>query len=217
MLSTANISSQVKNNFQILLTIYILLLGLLVTIAVVAEHYKIPVSWFTRDPTVTLKGPPYVGFISNIGMLVWSFTAAICVFSAIIFHKNNQLEVAKYLLCSGLLTLLLLIDDMFMLHDSFFPNFLKIPEKLVYLSYVILVLGYLIRFRKEIIKNEYVILFIAFFFFGFSVLSDMFLPQQGMEFLFEDGLKLFGIVTWFIFFFKTCLSNYVSSHSQMRD
>lgn len=217
MLSISNISNQIKNNVQILVTIYILLFGLLVTIAVVAEHYKIPIGWFTRDPTVILKGPPYVGFISNIGMLVWSFTAAICVFSAITSHKNNQLEVAKYLLCSGLLTLLLLIDDMFMLHDSFFPNFLKIPEKLVYLTYAILVLGYLIRFRKEIIKNEYVILFIAFFFFGFSVLSDMFLPQQGMEFLFEDGLKIFGIVTWFIFFFKTCLSHNTPSHSQTMD
>jgi len=214
MLSAKNILSQIKNNLRILIVIYTLLFGLLLTIAFIAEYYNIPVQLFTRDPTVTLGGPPYVGFISNIGMIVWAFTAAICFFSSIVSNKYtvpnkyNRFIASPYLLFSGLLTLLLLIDDMFMLHDSFLPNFLNIPEKIVYLGYLILVLAYLIKFRTEIIKNEYVILVIAFFFFGSSVLSDMFLPQQGYEFLFEDGLKLFGIVTWFIYFVRVCLKHH---------
>lgn len=203
MLTTKNIISQVKKSIPILILIYIALFGLLFAIAAVAEYYRIPVAWFTRDPTVVLGGPPYVGFISNIGMLFWSFTAAVCLFSSVIHKQKRNQVTSLFLLCSGLLTLLLLIDDMFMLHDSFFPNFLKIPEKLVYLGYLVLVLGYLMKFKDEILKYEYAILFIAFFFFALSVMSDMLLPQQGFEFLVEDGFKLFGIVTWFIFFSRT--------------
>ena len=204
MLSTKSIISQIKSNISILALIYIILFGLLFAIAAIAEFYNIPVAWFTRDPTVILSGPPYVGFISNIGMLFWSFTAAVCIFSSVINKQNRDKVTSLFLLCSGLLTLLLLVDDMFMLHDSFFPNFLHIPENIVYLGYLALVLGYLVKFKEEILKYEYTILFMAFFFFALSVMSDVLLPQHGFEFLVEDGFKLFGIVTWFIFFIRTC-------------
>ena len=204
MLSTENIITQVKRSVQLLSATYIVLFGLLFTITMISGYYNIPISSFTRDPTVVLGGPSYIGFISNIGILFWAFTAAIWLFSSVIHKHSNNQTTPKFLLYSGLLTLWLLLDDMFMLHDSFLPNHLMIPEKLVYLGYVTIVLVYLVKFRTEILNHEYATLFIAFSFFALSVLADLLLEQQGFEFLLEDGLKLFGIVTWFIFFFRTC-------------
>ncbi|WP_392339324.1 hypothetical protein [Moritella marina] len=204
MLLTENIMLKVKRSAQILSSTYIVLAGLLFSITMISYYYDIPISWFTRDPTVVLHGPSYVGFISNIGILFWAFTTAICLLSSIIRKQKYHKTTSQFLLYSGLLTLWLLLDDMFMLHDSFLPNHLMIPEKLVYLGYVAMVFVYLVKFRAEILKHEYVILLFAFCFFSLSVLADLLLEQQGYEFLLEDGFKLFGIVTWFIFFFRTC-------------
>jgi hypothetical protein len=91
-----------------------------------------------------------------------------------------------------------------MLHDSILPYHLMIPEKLVYLSYITVVLVYLAKFKTEILAYEYVLLSLAFCFFALSVLTDLLLEQQGLTSLLEDGFKLFGIMTWFVFFFRTC-------------
>ena len=204
MLSKENIITQVRRSAQLLSSTYIVLFGLLFSITMISGYYNIPIASFRRDPTIVLGGPSYIGFISNIGILFWAFTAAICLFSSVIHKQRNNQATSQFLLYSGLLTLWLLLDDMFMLHDSLLPNHLMIPEKLVYLGYVTIVLVYLVKFRTEILNHEYATLFIAFSFFALSVLADLLLEQQGFEFLLEDGLKLFGIVTWFIFFFRTC-------------
>ena len=44
---------------------------------------------------------------------------------------------------------------------------------------------------------------LALGFLGLSVISDMVLPQVGLEFLFEDGLKIMGIVSWTYFYIKS--------------
>ena len=204
MLTTRNVITQIRRTGPLLSSIYIVLTGFLFSIAMISSYYNIPIDSFTRDPISVLGGAAYVGFISNIGILFWAFTAAICLFSSIILKQYNNQAVSQFLLYSGLLTLWLLLDDMFMLHDSILPYHLMIPEKLVYLSYITVVLVYLAKFKKEILAYEYVILSLAFCFFALSVLTDLLLQQQGLTSLLEDGFKLFGIMTWFVFFFRTC-------------
>jgi hypothetical protein len=41
-----------------------------------------PMAVLTRDPAATFEVPPYVGFLSNATMLVWSAAATICLFGA---------------------------------------------------------------------------------------------------------------------------------------
>jgi len=196
---------QIKLNSRLLLLTYIILTGFLFTILMIGRYYNIPIESFIRNPTAVLGGAVYIGFISNIGILFWAFTTAICLFSSMIHKQDkNQASTRQFLFYSGLLTLWLLLDDMFMLHDSIFPYHLMIPEELIYLSYITVVLVYLAKFKTEILAYEYVILSLAFCFFALSVLIDLFIEQQGFVSLIEDGFKLFGITTWFIFFFKTC-------------
>jgi hypothetical protein len=204
VLTTRNVITQIRRTGPLLSSIYIVLTGFLFSIAMISSYYNIPIDSFTRDPISVLGGAAYVGFISNIGILFWAFTAAICLFSSIVLKQYNNQAASQFLLYSGLLTLWLLLDDMFMLHDSILPYHLMIPEKLVYLSYITVVLVYLAKFKTEILAYEYVILSLAFCFFALSVLTDLLLEQQGLTSLLEDGFKLFGIMTWFVFFFRTC-------------
>lgn len=107
-----------------------------------------------------------------------------------------------FLLVGGLISLILLLDDLFLFHEIVFPLYFKIPEKIVFLSYGLMVLGYITRFRKLIFETDFIFLLFAFCFFGLSIIIDIL--DLRVSALFEDGSKLFGIVSWFGYFARTC-------------
>ena len=94
----------------------------LVLIVTVSYIYNTPISTLTRDPSVILKGTPFHGFLSSIGVLLWSWTAAISLFCYVLLRKSgDRNELTKFVLMGGLLTSMLLLDDFFMFHDWIFP------------------------------------------------------------------------------------------------
>lgn len=193
-----------KKLISVLALSYVLIFGFLISVVIISAYYNIPIARFTRDPTAILGGHPFTGVISNIGILFWCSTVAICFFSAAIHRKNGGLIASRFLSFSGLITLLLLLDDLFLFHEEIFPTYFHIPEKAIYLGYLVLILMCFVKFKKLIVKTEYALLLISCIFFSMSIGSDFFLPQKGLRLLVEDGFKLFGIVTWFIFFVRTC-------------
>lgn len=158
---------------------------------------------FTRDPGASYDFHPITGIVSNIGILFWCSTAAICLFCSAMLYKNGNIKRRKFLMFSGLLTLMLLLDDFFMLHEFIIPRYFHISEKVTYVIYMVLVLVYLYKFYELIKKTEYPFLLLALGFFALSVLSDVFLLQRGWEYLAEDGFKLLGIASWSLFYMRT--------------
>ncbi len=197
---------QAKIAAPILLIVYAALLGLLILVFIISRQFDIPIARFTRDPAAIFNAHPFTGVISNIGILFWCSTSAVCFFVSALQFKKGNIAAGRFLLFSGLLTSALLFDDLFMFHEYVLPKLLHIPQYVTYLGYLVLVLIYFIKFRSEILRANYVILLIACIFFSLSILSDIFLPQRGLEFLLEDGFKLFGIVTWTIFFLRICFT-----------
>jgi len=198
--------AQVKSVVSVLIVAYAVLLGLLIPIGIICAEYNMPVGSYTRDPAALVNAHPLIGLISNIGVLFWCATAAICFFASVIHSKKGSARIARFFLFSGLLTSVLLLDDLFMLHDFILPQYLHIDEHFIYLGYSALVITCLIKFRSVISQTEYIVLFIACGFFGLSIICDLVLPQKGMVYLVEDGFKVFGIVTWFVFFTRTCFT-----------
>jgi hypothetical protein len=80
---------------------------------------------------------------------------------------------------------------------------LGIPEKVIYGSYALFIPYFLIRFYKFILETSFFLLGIAFFFFAFSVISDLLEPQFIDHYLVEDGAKFIGIICWLIYFSET--------------
>jgi len=80
----------------------------------------------------------------------------------------------------------------------------------VFGSYAILVLILILNYYKTIFKTDYLLLGMAFFFFGLSVLLDL-LDISGINpYVYEDGAKLFGIISWSFYFYysaKRIVSN----------
>ena len=177
--------------------------AVLVGVVLLLHFWKgIPIGRLTRDPTSIVGSPLYTGFLSQIGIFFWSASAAICLFSAKVLSRHpDSLKIKCFLFVSGLLTLVLGLDDVFLLHEKFFP-YLGVPEKAVFVIYAVFVLFYLVRFYSIILKTEYILLGMALVFFGVSVTIDLFQPYGIDRYLFEDGAKLVGIVSWLAYFFR---------------
>ncbi len=164
-------------------------------------------SVLTRDPIATFDAPLYTGLLSNLGILLWITTGGICIFSYFVLSKQLH-KISIFLLYTGILTVFLTFDDLFQLHEIVFPQYFHIPQKGVFIGYALMMILYLVYFKKIILETDYLVFGAAIMFFNFSIVFDQ-IPSNIFtnHHLFEDGFKLLGIVSWFIYFTKLCVAN----------
>lgn len=171
-----------------------------------------------RDPSAVADFSFYMGAISNIGIILWSATASICVFTATVLRRNSvKNEMVQFLLGSGVFTSILLVDDFFLIHEQFAPKYLGINGKVLFLSYSIIAVVLFFRYRRIIYRNEPALLLLSVAFLSGSVMVDVLsgivfeLVGPDMQFLIEDGSKLMGIAGWLGYFGWICYTNLVAS------
>jgi len=165
--------------------------------------YRIPLAKLTRDPLATFDGAFYIGAISNIGVLAWAAAATICFFTAALLRGDAALAVwRRFLNYFGVITTILLTDDLFLLHEDVLSWRLHVPEALTYAVYAGLGLAGLVIFRAVIRRTDAVLLYLALAMFGFSVVTDQ-MPVVYARHVMEDGSKLVGIFAWLAYFART--------------
>lgn len=154
----------------------------------------------TRDPASVERYPFYVGYLSYVGVLLWSAAAAVCLFSAwqVRSHGGSAAD-GWFLGLSGLVSLWLMSDDLFMLHEEVLPTYVGLPESLVYVVYVVLGVAYAVVFRRSILKTDYPLLGLALVLVGSSVALDLAPIQSIGPYFVEDSAKFAGIATWFVY------------------
>ncbi len=197
-----NIISQLKSNRSTILRIFVISMFLICCVVLLNKLKGIPIGVLTRDITTAAGVPFYTGFFSQVGFIFWIATASLCMFS---FHISSKSEgntmFRKFLFLSGLLSLLLCFDDMFLLHEQVIPKVFGISEKGVYTTYGILAIFLLVKFYPIILKTDYILLAMAFIFFGLSIVIDLIHIPGINPYLLEDGVKMFGIVSCFFYFY----------------
>jgi hypothetical protein len=177
----------------LLLYLPILALLFLVTIAALSPH--IALSSLTRDMAAIAHVHPLVGVVSNVGILLWCATVVICLFSRSLLRQQGLHAEARFLLWAGLLTLVLMVDDLFMIHEYIAPVHFHVNEKLVLASYACGAGAYLLKFRRLILAANYQLLAAAMVLFTASMIVDM-ADGRGWWGLGEDGSKILGIASW---------------------
>jgi hypothetical protein len=204
----------------VLAFVYAPALLLVVGVGVVGGTTGVSVAQLTRD-TVSLAGVPlYTGAISNLGILLWCATAAVCLLTALVLRaRGGELggrpEAAGFLLGAGLLTAALLVDDAFLLHEGVAPRFYgHVGTNLLFALYGAATAWVLWRGRHVIARSEAGLLALALAFlvasvgvdeihdFGLFSLSPAGFDELGL--LLEDGVKLLGIAGWLGYFGTTC-------------
>ena len=195
---------QVKELFPGWIVLYAVTVVFLGVMAIISSNTDIPMYMFTRDPIAALEGPLYVGLVSNVGILLWIATGAICLFSFWVLRDNFN-DQFHFLLFSGLFTIVLCLDDLYQVHEMVLPEYIGIPQKVVFLGYGVTTLLYLLKFKSVIQKTNYFVFLVALLMFSISVAVDQ-IPKSVLAnpHLIEDGAKLLGIVSWFIYLTQTC-------------
>lgn len=150
-----------------------------------------------RDLAQTCDTALGVGFLSNLGYLLWIAAAAIALFTALSGVVPLRGRVQQLLLCGGGFSLLLCIDDMFLLHDRY------IGSTFLYGLYAVFALLILFRFRRQVQALGGGSFLLAVVLLGLSVVIDQLqdvipVPYARLQ-LVEEGSKFLGIATWLAF------------------
>jgi hypothetical protein len=108
--------------------------------------------------------------------------------------------VRQLLISGGLFSLLLCIDDMFLLHDRY------VGSTFLYSLYAIFAVLILFRFRAQVSALGGGSFLLAVALLGTSVVIDQLqevipVPYTTLQ-LFEEGAKFLGIATWLAFWWQ---------------
>jgi hypothetical protein len=167
-----------------------------------------PLDILFRDPIAVAEVSYSTGIFSHIGAMVWCASASVCIFGGILLLRSGVREQGLFLLWSGGLSTVLLIDDLFMIHDGLFEFVIGVSDKIPVAAYGMLLLWILWRFRRTILNSRWKLLAAAMVFFGVSVVEDALTTVRGdLHYLVEDGFKFLGIVAWFGYFSRHAWEN----------
>jgi hypothetical protein len=150
-----------------------------------------------RDPAQQTGQSSFLGFISNVGVWMWICSGAICLFSASIGGIADQQKLKELLILIGLFSLLLAVDDFFLLHDRY------LPQKPVFLFYAVFALTLMVRYFRRIMEIEGFAFLSAGGLLALSIYVD--LNQRRIPFDYalvqtaEEGFKFVGAASWLYF------------------
>src|SRR5687767_581277 len=179
-------------------------LGGVALLAVGVDH---PVAYLTREPAVAaLDGHcatecTYAGLLTNLGALLWATAAVSCLVAAFVLEAPGERRSSP-LLWAGVLLAVLLIDDLFAIHDRLFKPLISGGELLVFGAYGLGWGAYMATFHAHLRGFAWPLLVVAAGLFSISILVDLFYPGHH---LLEDGSKFIGIVTMTCFFVDMAL------------
>ena len=93
---------QFKALMPVMLLAYLPTLAVFVGVVCLALATGRYIWFFTNDPFVLGNLPFYAGILSNVGILLWCASAAICFFTALVLKGDDQGQRwSRFLLMSG--------------------------------------------------------------------------------------------------------------------
>ncbi len=149
-----------------------------------------------RDTAQQTEVSSFLGFVSNIGIWLWVCSAAICFF-VLTRNISGMKHFKELIFLTGLLSLLLAVDDFFLIHDRY------VNQNICYLTYAIFLGILFIRHFKRIIAIEGFAFLLTGILLASSILTDLVqakmpLGYQHMQII-EEGFKFLGGATWLYF------------------
>jgi hypothetical protein len=165
----------------------VLILGAVAALVAVSQH---PFVYYSENPTSTFSASPLLGVLSYVGvLLIWGAAFVSVYAGAFVAGKRGRRHAAP-LLALGIGVAYLALDDLFLLHEKFYPR-LGIAEDAVFVAYVVVALAFLWWYRDVFRRHEWPLLAFAFAVLGASILVDLAFGVS-MYWL-EDSLKLYGL------------------------
>lgn len=202
---------QIKNIFPTLLISGAIAIGGAAITILTANLTGNPIWRLAKDPAQVVGYAPYIGMLSHFAVLLWFASAVICLFTEIILRKSGAtLRPRLFFLASGILSLTLALDDLFLFHDVILVKMLGIRESFFYLIYLVTIILYVLVFLRDIHQKEYILFWISFLLLFYSRGFRFLLPFLREYETPGDMLKFFGIVFWLAFFYRAASQEILS-------
>jgi hypothetical protein len=153
-----------------------------------------------RDPAQQTGQSSFLGFVSNIGIWLWVCSGTVCLFSAGVGGFTTEKRQRELLILIGMLSLVLAVDDFFLLHDRY------LPQRLVFIFYAVFTITLLVRYFKKIMEIDGFAFLLAGGLLALSIFTD--LNQRKIPFdygqvqIVEDGFKFVGAASWLYFSYR---------------
>jgi hypothetical protein len=176
-------------------------------IYIFSQISDVPPSSLTRDAVNVLGAGPHIGLLSTLGVMLWTASSAVCLLGGWALRRDAaQRQARRFLFASGLLSLGLALDDGFLVHEALIPKFLRIPEPVVFVGYLVVLMIYLAYFVRQLLHTDYVLFVLALLFLGMSALIDQALPFSDPVAFIEDILKFAGILFWLAYYSRVTVA-----------
>lgn len=177
----------------------------LVLLAGIALQSRAPIVYLMKDPLTVVQLSKecchvYYGLVSNLGIMVWTTAAAVCLFTALLLITLGRRGAEPlFLATAGLFTGWLALDDLFMIHEDVLPLF-GVPQPLTYAAYAGAAALYLLLSWRQILRFRPCLMGLAMALLGASVAIDVLVHSEStMHVFIEDGAKFLGILAWTAF------------------
>lgn len=167
----------------------------------ISDHYRL-----TADVPTVPNPTLYDGLVSNLGMVAWTAGTFVALFTAALLRDRPAFSgMRRFLTYGGLLTGALLLDDLFMGHDSLLPDYLNIPELAGLAVIGAAVLGFLWVFRAVLPATPWLFLALAVLGLGLMTAFDVVEKEVTIpaHHVWEEGSKFIGIMMWSAYFVAT--------------
>ncbi|MBX2879234.1 MAG: hypothetical protein KTR32_04835 [Granulosicoccus sp.] len=159
-----------------------------------------------RDPAQYHQESSLIGLVSNLGVWFWVASATLALFGAMAIRRTNSVDDGNLFLLLGVLSLLLAIDDLYMIHDRF------IDERICYAVYALILIAALVRHHREILQVNPTAFLAAGTLMGLSLFTDLVQNYIPVGYwttqAFEEGFKFCGGAAWLYFIVQLVSSLY---------
>jgi hypothetical protein len=167
----------------------------------------------SRDPTTVLNGPFYLGYYSNLGMLVWVAAATTALLGQYLLRRVGHLEPARLLLVASVITVAVMLDDLFLLHDAVYRE-MGIPQYAPFTAYGLAIAAFSWRFRYQL-GTDLLLIVAAVSCLGISAVLDTLFHLQP-PYLIEDGAKALGLALWALMIVRYTIAELTSTIDRER-
>lgn len=169
----------------------------LAVMVVVALSYESQLGTLTNDPVEIAGLPTRYGAIANASLALWGAAAAVSLLGAAAARRLGRAGPARWLVCGAAVSLVLLVDDMLLLHDEVLEE-RGIPERATLLALAAVVVLLAWWNRAAVLGTNAVLLAATCGCFGVWAVSGGALFEGGAYL--QDAAKLAGICGWLAYF-----------------
>lgn len=183
--------------FVSLFLLYGALVALFFFTIVAGRALGLSTSQLVRDPAATHDFHPLTGALSHLAVFGWTTGGVLSLFAGMVLRfEGGSRRRSLFLTAAGMLSIVLMLDDLLLFHEALAPSWLGIPEAGVYLIMAATVVTFVVFFRSEILMSFPWMLGLAGSWFVASIALDL---ASSLPPLYEDFLKVVGIYTWSLY------------------